>query len=366
MVRRLLHCIPSLGGGGAERELAYLVTGLAHRGWEVHVAILREGPNHALVSESAAAIHKIHACTNYDPRISTQLRHIIQNADVTLVQTWLRQMDIFGGVAAIRAGVPWILSEVSSSAAYARGLKDKVRAALAQWASTIVCNSKGGAVFWQRRLTGRVPVLVIPNSLPLLAIEHTAPVLAKESGIPDTDQLILSVVRWGAGKNVSTLLSACGYLPRTSSTTVALCGEGTESEKMSAMCAKLGGGIRYRGLGYVSNIWAWMKRADVLVSVSEFEGRPNAVLEAMACGCPLVVSDIPAHREFLDESCAIFVNPHDPVSVARGVEECISNASAARIRSNAARERVLAWPVDQVITAHEQLYSELLTRRRTA
>ena len=54
-------------------------------------------------------------------------------------------------------------------------------------------------------------------------------------------------------------------------------------------------------------IWPWP------ASVSHYEGCPNVVLEAMACGCPVVVSNIPAHREILDEATAPGpVNPDDP------------------------------------------------------
>jgi glycosyltransferase involved in cell wall biosynthesis len=364
-VKRCLHCIPSLEGGGAERQFAYLTTGLAQRGWEVHIAMLRDGPNYVRVSASAAIIHKIHARTNYDPHIVRQLHHIISGSDVKLVHTWLRQMDIFGGVAALRACVPWIMSERSSAAAYGRRFREKLRETLARRASAIACNSKGGSEFWQSRLGGRVPATVIPNGVPLLDIEHVTPILPIENGIADTTRLILSVARWDPGKNVSVLLSACRLLSRAEPTIVALCGTGAETARMADELKKCRGNVQIRGLGYVSNIWAWMKRADVLVSVSEFEGRPNAVLEGMACGCPLVVSDIPAHREFLDESCAVFVNPHDPVSVASGVEECVSNTSAARLRSAAARERVKAWSIDHMITAYESLYADLLARRKT-
>jgi glycosyltransferase involved in cell wall biosynthesis len=50
-----------------------------------------------------------------------------------------------------------------------------------------------------------------------------------------------------------------------------------------------------------------MKASNAFVSTSAFEGQPNAVLEAMGCGCPLVVSDIPAHREFLGPETAAIV-----------------------------------------------------------
>jgi len=42
---RILYCIPNMGGGGAERQLVYLSGELVRRGWEVHVALLKEGPN---------------------------------------------------------------------------------------------------------------------------------------------------------------------------------------------------------------------------------------------------------------------------------------------------------------------------------
>ena len=47
-----------------------------------------------------------------------------------------------------------------------------------------------------------------------------------------------------------------------------------------------------------------MKSAAALVSPAIFEGSPNVVLEGMACGVPLVVSDIPEHRELLEDSAA--------------------------------------------------------------
>ena len=81
---------------------------------------------------------------------------------------------------------------------------------------------------------------------------------------------------------------------------------------VEAAVAGLGLADRVRLVGFVPDAWAWMKRASVLVSPSLFEGHPNVVLEAAACGCPLVVSDIPAHREFLDGENAVLVDTGDP------------------------------------------------------
>lgn len=57
--------------------------------------------------------------------------------------------------------------------------------------------------------------------------------------------------------------------------------------------------IKYTGL--VMNILEYLQCADCFISASDSEGLPNAVLEAMACNLPIILSDIPQHREILDE-----------------------------------------------------------------
>ena len=51
--------------------------------------------------------------------------------------------------------------------------------------------------------------------------------------------------------------------------------------------------------GFVNNIKDYLGAADILVSASINEGYPNAIIEALACGLPVILSDIPPHREIL-------------------------------------------------------------------
>lgn len=54
-------------------------------------------------------------------------------------------------------------------------------------------------------------------------------------------------------------------------------------------------------LGKKKNVVPFLQNADIFVSASESEGLPNAVLEAIACGCHVILSDIPQHREIVKE-----------------------------------------------------------------
>ncbi|QLD87080.1 glycosyltransferase family 4 protein [Natronomonas halophila] len=60
---------------------------------------------------------------------------------------------------------------------------------------------------------------------------------------------------------------------------------------------------RVKALGFVSDEekWRWFADADVFASLSGYEGMPVATLEALSFGCPVVLSDIPAHRAVIDE-----------------------------------------------------------------
>lgn len=70
--------------------------------------------------------------------------------------------------------------------------------------------------------------------------------------------------------------------------------------------------------GKVANVAQYLSAADCFVSASDSEGLPNAVLEALACQLPVVLSDIPQHREILEElpNCGMLFPVRDVDSLA--------------------------------------------------
>ena len=114
-------------------------------------------------------------------------------------------------------------------------------------------------------------------------------------------------------------------------------------------------------LGHVprSTVWQVMKAAAVYVSLSAFEGCPNAVLEAMACGCPLAISDIPGHREIADDTCAAFIRPISSDQTADVVLKVLSDSSLSGRRAEAARLKIEGWGTSAMAKGYEEIYEKL-------
>jgi glycosyltransferase involved in cell wall biosynthesis len=360
---RVLHCIPGLGGGGAERQVSYLAEELGGLGWDTHVIALAGGPNRARLEASGARLHQLPARGNYDPRIFGHLVRTMRAVRPDVVQVWLVQMEILGGLAATALRLPWIVSERSSSLAYPPSIKHRLRRLVARRAAAVVSNSAAGDAYWRERLNGHVPRYVVPNAVPLAEIDAERPASPAETGIEAGRRLVLFVGRFSAEKNLDVLLGALRVVLAEPDTVAVLCGEGPLRAAVERRVNDSAMGDRVRLPGYVTNVWRWMKRADVLVAPSLLEGHPNAVLEAMACRCPIVVSDIPEHREFLDETTALLVPPHDVDALAAALGQALSTPAESRARARNARERVAALSIPSVTRRYAEVYASVLAAR---
>jgi teichuronic acid biosynthesis glycosyltransferase TuaC len=117
---------------------------------------------------------------------------------------------------------------------------------------------------------------------------------------------------------------------------------------VGAKCAFLGSGhqrpegedVLTVGAASPDMVRQWMGAADCFVLPSLSEGRSNAVLEALASGLPVVVSDRPFNREFVTEHCGAFVEPLSESSIAEGIRRALDPdaAGAMRIAARAVAE----------------------------
>ena len=362
-----MHLIPNFTGGGAERQLALLAPELCRLGVEVHVAFGQSGVNSDAnlerISNSDVKHHRIPSRTNYDPMILLRILGVIRSVRPDLVQTWILQMDVLGGLSAMLAGVPFVLSERSSTLMYPRIWKYWLRTQVGRRASSIVANSEGGAAYWKPWAT---QIAVIRNGLSLDLIRNASPADPAALGFPTGARVILFAGRFSAEKNIDVLVQALDKVLVERTDCIALLfGAGELRSSIQSRVGMARARDRMRLLGYTNELWCWMRRASAFVSISKFEGNPNAVLEAMAIGCPLVVSDIPQHREILDDSAALLCNPNSVEDVAAAIRKALSDPAAAAARAEVARRRSADWSVEEAARQYLQLYNALIINHET-
>lgn len=336
---RVLHCIQSLEVGGAERQLSYLAPQLVALGWPNCVASLRGGVHESNLAAEGVVLARIEARSNYDPKILIGMRRVIRRFRPDVLIAWLPQMHIAAGITARCMGVPWILCERTSARAYRRGWRESIRRLVARSAAGVVANSESGATYWRESVVGRCEVTVVPNAVPLEAIDAVTRVHNAAVEGHDRGPRILVVGRLIRTRRIDVLIEALRS-EGLEDATLTICGDGPTRGDLEAHVARASLSERIRFEGTVGNPWSFMATADVMVSLSEHEGEPNACLEAAAAGCPMVLSDIPEHRAIFNADDVVFTDAARPDMVGRAVMSVLVQADSTRSRVRSARERV--------------------------
>ena len=359
---KILFLIHRLTGGGAERQLSYLAPQLAAMGHELHVVY--HHPCEDLSRFVGVNMHRLQLTSNYDLRLPFLLLRIVRQVRPDLVVTWIMQMDIVGGLIARLSGIPWVIREPNSVLAYPQTFKFTARKYLGLTATAIIANSDAGADYW-RNFVKKERLFVVRNGFP---IDEILGICSKQryKRASSDNRFFLSVGRLAddisGRKNVKKFLEALFlFKGRCPEARAVICGEGPQKNELHAFCAqnKLSEDVGFGGFKEKTEIWKLMNEAAALVSLSSFEGCPNVVLEAMLCRCPLIVSDIPTHREILDEDSAIFVNPLDPAQIAVAFEEIVSSPDLAVLRANNAFKKAQSYSINDMARSYESVFGQL-------
>jgi glycosyltransferase involved in cell wall biosynthesis len=147
--------------------------------------------------------------------------------------------------------------------------------------------------------------------------------LARRVGKTST---IVCVANLIAYKGHMTLLRAISQL-RPDGWSLLLVGDGPERENIQRLIASKNLQDRVSLLGRRSDVNEILDTADLLVLPSYSEGMPNAVLEAMSHGIPVVASDVGGVRSLLGSGAGMIVSPRDEQALAEALQSLIDDPS---------------------------------------
>jgi len=144
--------------------------------------------------------------------------------------------------------------------------------------------------------------------------------------------VVLGVGRLTYQKDFGTLLRAFARVRKERVCRLVLLGEGAERAKLEALAEELGVRTEVALPGFVENPYKYMARAAVFVLSSRYEGLPNVLIEALACGVPVVATDCPSGPgEILLDGRAGLLGPvADAEAMAAAILRLLSDPALAQ------------------------------------
>ncbi len=356
---RIALLISSLGPGGAERVMAVLANGLAARGHSVRLITLA-GREHdfyvldrhvercalGLTGDSTGKLGAVLA----NVRRLTALRRAILAATPDTVLSFVTRMNILTIMAC--AGLPThlVISERVDPASHGEAAAWNV---LRWWtyrrAAHVVVQTEAIARWFRARLPHPERVAVIPNPA-------TPPGEPRRAGPRPAQPYLLGAGRLVPQKGFDLLIRgfclAAATLPDFK---LIIAGEGGESHALRELANSLGRGSAVIFVGAVHNLAELMRGATAFVLSSRYEGFPNVLLEALACGVPTIATDCPGGvREILDDGrCGVLVPCEDPQALGTAMARLAVDAELRRTLAHLGSLAVKRYELAGVLDAWE-------------
>lgn len=150
-------------------------------------------------------------------------------------------------------------------------------------------------------------------------------------------------------KDLPMLLRAFRKVREQRPARLLILGEGPDRERLEQLAVELGIAEDVQFAGFVQNPFAYYHRADLFVMSSAWEGLPTSLIEALACGCPVVSTDCPSGpAEILDKGrYGRLVPVGDHQALAEGIMEVLDSPPSAALLEERANYFSLADSVDR-------------------
>ena len=167
-------------------------------------------------------------------------------------------------------------------------------------------------------------VRVVPNGCDAAIFHLRDRALARASlGVGADERLVLYVGRLVAEKGLRELVGAIDALsPQDPRLRLVMVGDGPMRDELVRRIGA-GGRIRLAGAQAPAQVAQWMAAADLVTLPSYSEGHPNVLVEAMACGRPVVATPVGGIPEVVDDRSGILVPPRDPEALAWALSEAL-------------------------------------------
>jgi len=177
-----------------------------------------------------------------------------------------------------------------------------------------------------------------------------------------TPPVLVAAGRLADAKNYPLLVDAIACLRQTLPARLFILGQGEREAALREQIAKRGVGDLVVLCGFQKNPWKFIARADAFVLTSRYEGFGNVLIEAMACGVPVVATSSPGTIDIVTAGTdGLLVDEHEPAAVAAALQRVLGDAGLRRRLADGARRSVEQFALPVVARTYDGAFAAMLS-----
>jgi glycosyltransferase involved in cell wall biosynthesis len=372
---KVLLIIDHVGLGGAQRQIVELACGLKRNGHDVEMFVYF--PRHdffrPLLQEHGIAVHEYSKGQGFSFGVLARMISHLRNRRFDAAVSYLTSPNIYAELAVpLVGGTKLVVSERVGRHDDKSAAGAFLRRAMHTLSDAVVTNSRTHCDWLKRKWWLRSKAVCIYNGLNL---ERFRP--EKDVVVSRGDLRLLGIGRVGPQKNILKLIAALSILQAEFgiSPQVSWAGSRDDGEHGRRYCRQIDDALdalpeirsRWHWLGVQADVPSLLRRHDVLIHPSLYEGLPNAVCEALASGVPVLASDVCDHSLLVaDGERGFLFDPESTHSIAAAIVKfaALSEDDRRRYSLNARAYAVINLSVEKMVSAYESLLEQLLGAAR--
>lgn len=363
---RIAFMIPSMAVGGTEMQLSHLIDGLKDDFELALICTRNEGGLIGDVRRMGAYVRILDGRSGWDWTIGVKTRRILRGFMPHILHTFLSGFDLAPNRVARQLGIPVIISSRRELATWQKTRHLFIQRRANRYVDAIVANSQAVADYAVRREKApRELFHVIPNGvdaeayLPPCALQESR----KRFRLPVRKKIIGMVANFSPVKDHRLFMDMAGaLLQRRQDMHFLLVGSGPLVDKYGQLIEGRGQGEHFNRISTIGAVAEMYAVMDVFVLTSKIEGFPNAVIEAMASGTPVVA---PAVGGILEQvrhgETGLLVDSRSPEAFADAVEWCLDHPEEALVMAQRGADWVRAnLSMEQMVRRYREFYYAML------
>ena len=325
---KIMFVVPNMGYGGAERVISILSNAFVEKGYEVKILIVNSNGKSVYDLNSKIEVETIPSANIKNLysmyKLLKSIRTIALNYKPDVIMSFMNDTCAITALATIGTGYPIIYSERNDPSNTNRGMKDKLyRYIVERFAKGFVFQSNGAKALYSKKVQGNSTVILNPINSKKLPNYYKG----------KRKKEIVSVGRLHSQKNQKMLIKAfCCIAKEYPEYNLIIYGEGTLRKMLQSQVNDLGLKDRVFLKGNIPNVLDEINTASVFAFSSNYEGLPNALIEAMALELPCISTDCsPGGAAMLIDNYknGILVPVGDEEMLADGLRYLLSDYSNA-------------------------------------